>query len=1394
MDIDLVGFLYCSPLLNFGADFSRSIINISSFMTSPSFSNSDARVPFNISSTSSARTTRNPPVAPHPGPRFADFQFRTIGQQPELLKRISAPNPDTQCDNDDNDPGRLSSPPLSTDQSIQALPLPESGAKRPSLWDRLSLLESSVSERDNAVDVTMASTLEIGVAVDPRPTQSIGVLPMATSTTQARICHPDSSFSVVSPAVSRMASIQNDRLGEELDLSQSMIYTDKQAIKPTERGDTSASNKKFSDISPSSETQAQLSPSFVQTSTQANGISGIPTSFLSGEDVYSLVALRTLQSRLSSLLVNFNPISTASALAAAQSAKDQCTEVLATAHRAHTLAQQASLLAQDSVVASQECLNVAATIQNRADLALSAIEKVRSGQGIGSGGEGDYNATLRALKDDLYQLAEWVRLRDAYESRPLEEDQIEKKKLDLRLECELNKFSTDKQSHGLNAQLKSSAVPIIHVAGAMTVEDEADAATRAWNQHRQQRKRLAEDEPRKRREAEAELERQRLQAQSEADAREAELEELRAERLKAEEEERSRQEKESLELQRRRQGLEIVRFLQSQKQAQDDLAKVAAEEKRKAHAAEAKKEARLIAEQEQKRREIREKEILKRQEIEKAKALLAESEAKRREKLERLKRLAAEARQLPVSTDSIANILDKAQEKQSMATLTTGNHTPSQHVPLPSTHQAPAPSSPNHARFSNVVLNETLLHSPRTSMQQDRTLSGSVRVDEHPNSVNLTSISSIPKSTTSLQKNAKSHEVTSNIPSSIDKPILSDNSTPEMSSNHIRKVDRQSSDVAGPLKSLSPLVTLSEGNSLLPVNMPPVHIPISPTTNLTDFEDIHAERSDGSDAGNLFVVPPSRVLPVSAEAQRANLRPFMDANGISYGPGASDIDKQKPISSSADQPSATCCKPLSSSQVNGDQICRTSSASKLGSQKKPKLEPLDVPALSIPSPPVASISVVPTCVALPAKPKSKIPDFKKIEGVSPMGDLETSSSSKELPTSPQTMPTPGSFGQSPQPTATQSDVSSLANPSIVCKEKVRPAAVRRNVPPLASKEQAPTFADAINEAFQANDQHHSVSPRMGPDAAVTDGWAQHVATVDDVMTKGPQKQARRQGLDAFSPPVNSQHRMPLKRPRVPHPRTNDHYSPPRRIPDSLPSSHNDHPGDRRPSGLEHARGFSEGTSLSPEDVATIGRKRYRDGDPVDAPPPRRHRYDSSPFRRDDYAQPPASSHQQPDVDWNRMPIYGRSPSPEPRLTPLALRLESEKSSWNSRGGSSYRPIYNNSNSYAYDPHSRNNKNLRYLAPPSQSVPQGSSYYSDASVPFNQQRQFVRDDVTNETHLPLLSRFTDSAEHTIPPFNNHHGPTRPRSIRGPRGGGNHALEQRISKPKSVSLINRLEDAN
>jgi len=701
-------------------------------MASPPFDNSDTRLRL------SARTTRNPSAAPFPqvaGPRFADFQFRTIGQQPELLKRISAPKPETQYDHDSDQLSPSSSWP---DQSIQTLPLPESdSAKRPSLQDRLSLLESSATKRNDTVDVTMGDPLEKSrPVVDTRATQS-DVLPMATSITQAH-GHADSSLSEGPSAMS--SAVQNRRYGEEPDLSQDMVYTAKQeqAIRTTtEQRVTSASDDSHLPI--------RLSAPLAQTSTQAGGISGVSTPFTSGEDVHSLTALRALQSRLSSSLSTFNPISTTNALAAAQSAKDQCTQILAAAHNAHRLAQQASLLAQDSMVAAQDCLNVAATVQNRADVALSAVEKIRSGQGVGSSGEWEYNATVQALKDDLCELAEWVRQRDAYESkylRQLEQYRIEKskKKLALQLDHEANESSADKPSHDLNRHSKFSGLQTgVHEAGAMTVEDEADAATRAWNQHREQsaeRKRLAENELRKRRGVEVELKRQRLEAQAEVDARDAELEKVRAERLKVEEEEKSRQGKEALELQRQRQELEIAIFLRNQKQAQDDLAKVAAEEKKKAQAVEAEKEARLIAEHEQKRRELHEKEVLKRQEIEKAKAMLAEAEAKRHEKAisARTKHLAVAAHQPPVSADTVTDILDKAKEKQSMATLTTNSHTPpSQHTPLPPphTHQASVSSSPNHAEFGNVVSKKTLLTtSPRSSKQQNRTLSGSIRLDD----------------------------------------------------------------------------------------------------------------------------------------------------------------------------------------------------------------------------------------------------------------------------------------------------------------------------------------------------------------------------------------------------------------------------------------------------------------------------------------------------------------------------------------------------------------------------------------------------------------------------------------------------------------------------------------
>ena len=1139
----------------------------------------------------------------------------------------------------------------------------------------------------------MANPLELRPAFDFRTTKNAP--PVATTTTQA----PRLSSS---PQSLRTPFPQNRGLRKEPDL-QDMIYKEKVITKPVP---ASSSNESRFPIIVGSETINRISPPFVQSSTQANGVS---SPFLGGT-VPSLTALRTLQSRLSSSLSNFSPISTANALATAQSAKDQCTEILATAHRAHTLAQQASLSAQDSMVAAQECLTVAAAVQNRADLALSAVEKIRSGQEIGTKGECEYNSSVKALKDDFHQLTEWLNQWDAYESkRQLEERENEKRKkrlLTLQLEHELNnKFSAKKQSYDIITQSEPSVI----IRKTMTVEDEADAATRAWNQHREQsaeRRRLADDESRKR-EVEAELERQKHQAQSEVDARHTELEKkLQAEKHKAEEEEKSRREKETLELQRRQQEMEITRFLQSQKQVQDDLAKVAEEEKKKkAQAADA------------------EKELLKRRKM-------TEIEAKREVILERMKRLAMEA-QPSVSTDTVANISDKAKEKQSTACLTVP---PSQHASLPSS----LPSGPIHTDFGNVVSKKTLLTNSPQAKQLNRSLPGTIGLDGSSNSTNPTSsISSIPRSSTVMQNGAKSRNHPPDIPSSIDKPLLPGGSTAHLPSNHIRETDPKSGDVCnnGPsrLSSSSSLPPLTPSLSLSPISNPPA-------TSLNDFENTHLEINihyTGPDMGNVSVVPPSRILPVSLEAQRANLRLFMDENGITCGPGASDVNERKRSSSTR--------KPLSSSHMNGDQVCKTTSASNQGTGKV-KLEPVHDLVLSAhPARPASPpIQVAPTPAAPAAKPK--LPNFKKINTSPLAATKETSLSSKELPASAQAFPPLESLVQPPEPGVTHLNSSASANSSILSKEKERgrSAAERRNVPPLASNGQSPSLEDVMNQAYEGNDLNLPVSPRMGPDAAVTDGWAQPM--VDDPLSKGQRKQPP--SLDRSSPysivpPVSRL--VPPQRLR-PAPRI-DHYSPPRRIPDM------DYSRDRRRSGsVEHSRGgFSpqakyneDRRSLLSDDIPpALVRKRYRDDDSEDAPPPRRPRYVSPPFRRDDYVQPS-----------------------------LALRLESEKP-WNAHGGSSYRPVYN-------DSQGRSTKNQRYSSFRPQPVSQSSSYYDDVSVSTqsNQQRQFGRNDNTKDTRLPLLSRFTDSAEQT----------------RGSRSGGNQALEQRISKPKTVPLINRLEDAN
>ncbi|KAF8160727.1 hypothetical protein B0H34DRAFT_672861 [Crassisporium funariophilum] len=1396
-----------------------------------------------------------------PAPSFATFQFKTIGQAPELLKRISAPDPDMSYNQDSERASRSSSSP---DLSQELLPFDspphESGASRPSLHSRLSLFES-LTGGDVGPDITMSDSVGPGPAAQNQSMETQVASPQTHSQMASE------SMTASAPMDSLLLSNTRDHhMDDSPSISMNAQPSSHMSSLITSKDDSSVSScLPSSNVTSNLNLQPQPALSRLNTPPPADvAIANPAPSSATIQPPFE--ALHALQSRLSYSLTILESVNIANGLLSLQSAKDKLVTVAASAHRAQTFAQQALASAQESIAASEECLIAAETIQNHVDEALNVFQRKDPRQEINGSQDWPWNDTLKALKDGLLELNEWVQEREAQEAKQLRElEEIEaknrEKELSLKRQRTLNPDmpTYEAPSHIVGERGQSFPVQVDSSEGvSLSVEHEADAATRAWNQHREQsaeRKRIAEEELTRRLDAEMLLEQEALRALAEANARNAELERLRTERFKAEGEEKARQEREAQELADRQHELERMREASqlsfAQKQARDNAIKAAAEEKQKSVEAEREKEARLNGEQDQQRRELYEREAHERRLVlEKAKGE-AEREQQLRQEQEK-KRQDVMAQKHRANAEAAAKILaDRAKESQ--ISLTPSISPPFKQAPLPST-----PTTQNHsllkrvvADFGNVVSGKTLVAgSPKNAKKQSRALSGGTKLgpglDATFTSSPMTAIQDLSTGYTcnlldehgdfTAAANARRLKTASE--------ILGHNATPvalhQQATYENVPQDHGNARHKPPKPQLAPLldenVSDNHTGSLRNSSLPPIStLRQSSNSYAASFENsgnvhhsfsVHSHRPE---TGNIHVIPPSRVLPVSPEAQKANLRSLMHANGMSYRAGIkSEPNEQRLVSNSERSPVVPSnALKRSASQIDQEvqQVRMTSNRSdhKLVPRREAKLElPDDIPILSLPSPPASSSSynsTQPVSVVPMAKAKANLSDSKRMRMSSTLPPLTI------LSTSGQTA-SPAQQASHAQQASPSSDLPH--SPSLPAIPR-RSASSNGNATSLYPQGTSQTTALISNVTYydngvsSTNDLYQGdAESKMGPDPAVMDGWAQPTA-LEEILPKRPRAQRRpgqgpRQALDhrlspSISPSlsVNDAHIRLLPNRARPPPR-GDHYSPPhaRRTISPLPLSHAEYPRSTRGLGsgsnireippVPRPHSPKQRDDISPDNrELPIGRKRFREDDQVSVPPARRYRYDQTPrneFRpvNDSAGPPPSSSGHQYEDEWSRSAVYARSPSPEPtRATPLSQRLGSDNPPWNARG-SSYRPNYGSSYYPSDSPGHR-----RYQEPYTQPSNQGSVHHDEGSSQLNSN---LRHEIhPNDAHLPLLSRFTDVVEERSLPSSQTYPAigklTRPRAPRPPhpRSGGSQPLEQRISRPKTnVSLINRLQGAS
>jgi hypothetical protein len=398
-----------------------------------------------------------------PPPSFTDFRFTTIGQEPELLKRISAPRPDFQYQDD-----RLSPTPSLSYPSQN----PEPPLSRPSLLQALT-------DPSDQVNGDMNGSAD-GMVIDIWGEQ-----------TQAHQTNETKNIQL--PATSNPANSQGPRgWSEQVNGSNiKPLPTKPRSSTPfTAEDNATNSNQPFQEIflefsnATTQVHQVNTLPKARVPSSTPNPISTFPTngitppprrssSLLLANDESKYTSLRALQIRLMSSLSNLNAPDTSNALLLVQAANTHSANALSTAHRSHTLAQQALASAREAVAAAQECLSAAEQAKQHASDAVIAVEQVGTEDARGSKSEWEWKTIISGLQDDLHALGEWVGEREGEEAaKRRETERTEKAKRD--------KDSVDTAMRMVDNRLSPQVVQAM-AAEVMkrTVEEEARSRPKA---------------------------------------------------------------------------------------------------------------------------------------------------------------------------------------------------------------------------------------------------------------------------------------------------------------------------------------------------------------------------------------------------------------------------------------------------------------------------------------------------------------------------------------------------------------------------------------------------------------------------------------------------------------------------------------------------------------------------------------------------------------------------------------------------------------------------------------------------------------------------------------------------------------------------------------------------
>ncbi len=1057
-------------------------------------------------------------------PTFASFQFQTIGKPPDLLKRMTIPA-DTDMDVDEcyeQDISMSSDGNLDTDVLLsEPLEAKQDVSKQRSLRERLAMQEDETGK--NVADAHMESEF-----------RAVNTFAQKSSQTNQLIPRRPSGGSIIhTPSPSTLSGVHqpgDDNIQTVVSVKQS--------------GSASASSTYNDSQSKLVDSQVSLQPSRLQIQAAPKALNEQTTA--EAFDPSAFAAFRDLRVRLATSLANLHPITTFDARATAQNVKDRYNEVTASAKQAYTLAQKALSAAEESMNAAKECLNHAEALRTVADDVLDAIAKIDN-----DGQKQLWNDSLENLKNGLHDLDRLGSEMELQQRRRFDGVYMRRGK-----QAAAAQISPNPSGSGLPSGytvMRSSPRIASSASILMTLEHEAVAAAEAWNQQiteqEAERRRIAAEELCKRRAIELQVERKNDQVAAAFTA-------PQAKRSEAEETENACQEKADSSREHRSKESESIREAIVLQKASEEHDAAEIEEEQRAF--------RQLQQDEEKRKNSAERKSLHQKlEFEKAQARSRDAQANeniRQQQLrdQDLKRKEIAAQKQRAASDEAKRIQsDRARTKQSAQSNTPLNESvmlPASpisvydsllHVELPTPPNALHGIDANKSAKNQAETVSSEASAPGTLLSR---IGGSVAsfqpaLENPPQLENPTILKSQPASD-KLPKPSHTVTPTQSIiskPSSVSISTLSDitSSVPEKAGSRVDPVSSKNLSHNNSARgNVAPAIPRGETAVAIHKEQPSSSSGILPVVRPNSFDaqaDNHTKSyiPNGPDLGNITLIPSSKLLPISAAAQKNNLRHLTKNSQPEI---KVEHDEDKPfikLEHDSTPPISSVVPPSAQNDV------LTQSTNIHPPTKGELTSSTIVPILSLPSP-----------VRQHTTPSAKNP---------PVGRFVEAELDRQRSTGPQPVVKDAVQSNSVQAMQSTSDIlpsnisvnqSSIASKqgTVVKRVPIGQSGSLHAVPTSSLRQTSQSIPQSSSGVPEVREYSGNDFSRMGPDIAEHDGWAR---TTQDTMyvqatahrqarERTPPRQARQR--DHWSPPTGA-----LLDPRFPArnrlPLRVDHYSP-----------------------------------------------------------------------------------------------------------------------------------------------------------------------------------------------------------------------------------------------------------